>query len=69
LLWSLAFSADGKFLACGDSHGIRLFDTNTFREVRRFEADDNSNLLSAVAFSADAKSLAAIAYDIVSLWT
>src|SRR5262249_7541741 len=33
----VAFSRDGKYLACGDESAIRLFEAATLREARRFE--------------------------------
>jgi WD40 repeat protein len=51
----VAFTADGKLLACGDSDGIVLFEAATLRKVRRFDPPSSSPL--ALAFSPDGKRL------------
>jgi WD40 repeat protein len=47
----VTFSADRKFMACGDTKGIRLWEADTLREIRRF--DDPHDQFRALAFSTD----------------
>src|SRR5207248_445869 len=52
----VAFTPDGKHLACGAAGAIRRFDPATYREVRRREG--HPDYVIALAFSADGKTLA-----------
>jgi WD40 repeat protein len=60
------FSADGKYLACGDRKGIRLWEIASLREVRRFE-EPHSNI-RGLAFSADARLVASAQEHTVGIW-
>jgi WD40 repeat protein len=62
----VAFSRDGKYLACGDSEGIRLLDAATFAEVRRLEGHDRR--VDALFFSADGKRLLSAHGCTLALW-
>jgi WD40 repeat protein len=57
---AVAFSPDGRLLACGDEGGARLVEPDTGREVRRLAADESAAVY-ALAFSADGRLLAAAA--------
>jgi RNA polymerase sigma factor (sigma-70 family) len=53
-VYAVAFSSDGKILATGGDHGIRLWETATGRQVRQLEGQ----LERGLAFSPDGKVLA-----------
>jgi len=62
----LAFSPDGKHLACGGQEAIRLYETATGKEVRQFER--HPGLVYALAFSPDGKTVAAAGEYTIGLW-
>ena len=62
----IAFSADGKLMACADRKGIQLYAVPTFAEVRRFEGMPTS--VYSLAFSPDGKRLASGHDQVVLLW-
>ena len=65
--WSLTFSADGGLLAVSRGAVVRVWETATGREVRRFVSPGGD--VTALAFSADARALAAAGdEDVVHLW-
>ena len=51
----VAFTADGKHLACGAESAIRLFDLASLKEIRRFDPYEGEAL--SLVFSADGKRL------------
>ena len=58
-LWELAFSPDGSYLAvAGDTCLVRVWDVQNRAEVSRLILDDNTCVISALAFSHDGKSIA-----------
>jgi WD40 repeat protein len=62
----VAFTGDGKYLACGDAKAIRLLEANSLREVRRFE--EHHDRIMALAFSADGKFLVTGQDHAIGLW-
>jgi WD40 repeat protein len=63
---SLAFSPDGKILACVEEDGVRLWDTATGREFHR---DRNKLAGQAVTFSSDGKDvLTASSSGLIQYW-
>jgi WD40 repeat protein len=62
----LAFTSDGKYLACGDREAIRLFDARTLTEVRRF--DPNDDQVVTLTFSPDGKRLFAAYSTALGAW-
>lgn len=64
---ALAFSPDGRLLADCQNHGlVRLRDTTTGDVVRTFNS--GSLWMTAVAFSADGRTLAAAGWNGIILW-
>src|SRR5205085_2293687 len=63
---SLALSADGKYLACGDTHGIRLFQLDPFKELKRL--GDRHDPIGRLAFSTDGSLLVAAQAHAFELW-
>jgi WD40 repeat protein len=65
--WSLAVSADGKFVACGmDRKKVFVFDADTFKPVHTFAG--MPGFVQSVAFTADGKMLAACSDDVLKVW-
>lgn len=62
---ALAFSPDGKWLACGDWGEIQVIEVSTGKVVQRFSFDREPH---ALAFSPDGKWLAAGGYQQVTVW-
>jgi WD40 repeat protein len=60
------FSADGKYLACGDRKTIRLWEADSLREVRRFE--DHHDTIRALTFSVDGRQIVTGQDHSVGLW-
>ncbi len=59
---SLEFSPDGKVLASGGfDKSIRLWDTNTFKEIKTF--DGHNSFVSKISFSPDGKTLVSLGAD------
>jgi len=67
-VWSLAFSADGKYLASGDQDAsIRIWEVRSGREVDILKG--HSEAVTTVAFSPDGHYLASGSFDrTVKLW-
>ncbi|MBN2021880.1 MAG: WD40 repeat domain-containing protein [Pirellulales bacterium] len=64
---ALAFSPDGKWLACGGRGSVQLFDARSGRRAAALDADDR--LLTAVRFSSDGRWLAAVGPNaVLTLW-
>lgn len=59
--YGIAFSADGRRLAVGVANGAVLYDTETWREVRRLLG--HPNVVLAVAWSPDGRTLAAGGFE------
>jgi WD40 repeat protein len=62
----VAFSPDGRLVACAGPKAIHLFALPDFKEVRRFE--EHHTFVRALAFSPDGKRLASGNEHTVSLW-
>jgi WD40 repeat protein len=60
----LTFSPDGKRLAAGGPHGIRIWDVEARKELHRF-ADLS---VSSLTFAPDGKTLAASGGSMIQLW-
>jgi WD40 repeat protein len=65
-LGRLAFSPDGKHLVCGGEEAMRLYETATGKEVRRFER--HPDFVSALTFSPDGKTVASGGEYTIDLW-
>jgi WD40 repeat protein len=64
----VAFSADGKQMACGDARHIRLYSWPAGTLVRRFEAMPGGLYVYALAFSRDGKRLVSGHDQMVAVW-
>ena len=63
----VAFSPDGKHILTGDHQFVRLFDTGTGQERRRFEG--HSTTVNCIAFSPDGKRILSSSQDSTTrLW-
>ena len=66
-LWTVDFSPDGKWIACGDEKGkLEIWDLQHQRLVRSVKAD--SDRILSVRFSADSQFLAGSAFYRHTLW-
>ena len=70
MICSLAFSADGKFLASGSQdNSVNLWNNDFGKYKEIAEIENKIDCLSPVAFSADGKYLASGSWDnTVKLW-
>ncbi|MCY3740647.1 MAG: M12 family metallo-peptidase [Candidatus Poribacteria bacterium] len=67
LLWTVNFSPDGKWLACGDENGrLKVWDIQHKKLVRSVKA--NSDEIRSVRFSADGRFLASTGLYSHTLW-
>jgi WD40 repeat protein len=66
----LALSADGKLLAVGGGNAVKIYDVQTWKAVKSFNkiSKQSYNVVSAVAFSPDMKTLAVTGTGGFSLW-
>ena len=62
----LAFSPDGKQIVCGGEQAMRLYETATGKEVRRFER--HPGYVNALVFSPDGKTVASAQEYTIDLW-
>jgi WD40 repeat protein len=62
----VAFSPDGRLLACSDRKAIRLLRWPALEEVLRF--DEHRDWIQALAFSADGKLLASALEQTIAVW-
>ncbi|KAK6540832.1 hypothetical protein TWF694_008219 [Orbilia ellipsospora] len=66
---SIAFSPDGKQLACASDRGIHFWSVRTGEPVKILEEDDGSNNVLSIAFSSDGKYLISASSDnTIRLW-
>ncbi len=67
-VYSVAFSSDGKYLACGSwDNTVKLWSVESQKEVTTLQGHDNT--VYSVAFSPDGKYLASGSADnTVKLW-
>ncbi len=68
IVYSVAFSPDGRYLAAGGAaSAVHLIDTTSWQVIRTFEG--HSSGVTSVAFSPDGRRLASgAADDTVRLW-
>ncbi len=67
LIWTVDFSPDGKWLACGDENGrLEIWDVQHQKLVRSVKVDSND--IRSVRFSADGNFLASIGFYNHTLW-
>ncbi len=67
LLWTVDFSPDGKWLACGDENGrLKVWDIQHRELVRSVKTD--SDKIMSVRFSADSRFLASSRFYTHTLW-
>jgi WD40 repeat protein len=62
----LAFSPDGKMVVCGREEAMRLYETETGKEVRRFERHPGH--VRALTFAPDGKTVASAGEYTIDLW-
>jgi WD40 repeat protein len=66
-LQTLAFSPDGRLLACRNGNQVEVWDLLTHREVKRFQGHEGK--VEAVTFTADGKTVASGSSDTtILLW-
>ncbi len=66
VVWSVAFSPDGKTLACDCGKNVQLWDVKTGKINTVFEG--HTREVYSVAFSPDGKTVVSAGFDAVRLW-
>jgi WD40 repeat protein len=69
----VAFTADGKYMACGDSKAIHLWEVDSLRKVRRFEEHgefihEHGGIIYSLAFAKDGKQIVSAGDHSITCW-